>query len=76
MKPCYSEMRSSRRAVEELLVDNFQDLLINLEDESDTGYTEALAWDGTDNIGNFEDDTAEREVLQSADRVTHAGVLG
>ena len=30
---------------------------------------------GTDSIGNFEYDTAEREVLQSAD-LTHAGVLG
>ena len=76
MKPCYSETGSSRRAVEELLVDNFQDLLISLEDESVTGYTEALAWDdGTDSIGNHEDDTAEREVLQSAD-LTPAGVFG
>ena len=36
-------------------MDHFQDLLINLEDESVTGYTEALAWDdGTDSIGNIE----------------------
>ncbi len=76
MKPCYSETGSSRRAVEEMLVDNFQDLLISLEDEHVTGYTEALAWnDGTDSIGNLEDDTAERKILQSAD-LTPAGVFG
>ena len=76
MKPCYSETGSSRRAVEEMLVDNFQDLLISLEDEHVTGHTEALAWnDGTDSIGNLEDDTAERKILQSAD-LTPAGVFG
>jgi hypothetical protein len=76
MMPCYSDTGSSRRAVEEMMVDNFQDLLISLEDEHVTGYTEALAWDdGADSIGNHEDDTAERELLQAPD-LTPAGVFG
>ena len=50
-----------------MLVDNFQDLPIGLEDEHVTGYTEALAWDyGIDSIGDREDDTAERKDIQSA----------
>ena len=76
MKPCYSETGSSRRAIEEMLIDNFQDLLINLEDEQVTGHTEALAWDdGADSIGDLEDETGERKVIQSAD-LTPAGVFG
>ena len=73
---CYSEEGSSRHPVEETLLDNFQDLLMTLEDERVTGYEEVLAWDeGEDSAGNLEENTDERDEYQISD-LTPAGVLG
>ena len=55
--PCYSEAGSSRRAIEEEMVDHFQDLLISLEDERVTGYSEDLAWN--DGEGSLPADTGD-----------------
>ena len=45
MKPCYSVEGSTRKEVEESVMDSFQDVLISLEDEQKiSGYTEALPW--------------------------------
>ena len=72
--PCYSEAGSSRRAIEEEMVDHFQDLLISLEDERVPGYSEDLAWnDGEDSIPGTGDGD-ETSSCYSAD-LTPAGVL-
>ena len=42
MKPCYSETGSSCRAIEEMLVTTLKSLVISLQDEHVTGYTEAV----------------------------------
>ena len=44
----YSPEGTSRRTVEETLIDNFQDFLMGLEDEKMTGYTEMIAWSSHD----------------------------
>ena len=80
MKPCYSVEGSTRKEVEESVMDSFQDVLISLEDEQKiSGYTEALTW----NYDDGEDRRSERqqsvkqppEEFQTAD-VYVAGVLG
>ena len=80
MKPCYSMEGSTRKEVEESVMDSFQDFLISLEDEQKiSGYTEALTW----NYDDGEDRRSERqqsdkqpaEEFQTAD-VYVAGVLG
>ena len=80
MKPCYSVEGSTRKEVEESVMDSFQDFLISLEDEQKiSGYTEALTW----NYEDGEDRGSERqqsdkqpgEEFQTAD-VSVAGVLG
>ena len=49
MKPCYSVEGSTRKEVEESVMDSFQDFLISLEDEQKiSGYTEALIWNYDD----------------------------
>ena len=60
LEPVYSVEGSSRRSVEELIMDNFQDLLISLEDENITGYAEALAYSESENYNeNVKFQTAE-----------------
>ena len=80
MKPCYSVEGSTRKDVEESVMDGFQDVSISLEDEQNiSGYTEALTW----NYDDGEDRRSERqqsdkqpaEEFQTAD-VYVAGVLG
>ena len=80
MRPCYSLEGSTRKEVEESVMDSFQDFLISLEDEQKiSGYTEALTW----NYDDGEDRGSERqqsdkqpaEEFQTAD-VSVAGVLG
>ena len=80
MKPCYSVEGSTRKDVEESVMDSFQDVSISLEDEQKiSGYTEALTWSYDD----VEDRRSERqqsdkqppEEFQTAD-VYVAGVLG
>jgi hypothetical protein len=76
LMPYYSDEGSNKRTIEEGMVDSFQDLLINFEDEQVTGYTEALACnDGEDSIANTEGIHDERSSYQSPD-LTPAGVLG
>lgn len=43
LKPMYSQEGTSRRITEEAVIDNFQDLLMRLEDENMIGYSEMLA---------------------------------
>ena len=44
VNPSYSEQGSSKRPLEEAVIDNLQDFLISLEDENITGYSEPVAW--------------------------------
>ena len=44
LQPQYSPEGSSRRLVEEKVVDHFQDFLLSLEDHNITGYSAPVAW--------------------------------
>ena len=44
LKPIYSKEGTSRRPLQEALLDHFQDFLMSLEDGVMSGYKEALAW--------------------------------
>ena len=79
MKPNFSLEGSSRKEIEESVMDSFQDFLISLEDhEKVTGYTEAVSWNYDENgIGGSEislPDSTPTEEFQTAD-ITVAGVL-
>lgn len=52
MVPHYSKKGTSRRCIEEELMDHLQDTLMAFEDENVTGHTVAVAW-------NYNDGTAE-----------------
>ena len=44
LQPQYSPEGSSRRLIEEKIVDHFQDFLLSLEDDNITGYSAPVAW--------------------------------
>ena len=70
--PCYSEAGSSRRAIEEEMVDHFQDLLISLENKRVPGYSEDLAWnDGEDSIPGTGDDGTKEEAAAQKKKPPH-----
>lgn len=78
MHPHYSSDGTSKRALEECIMDNLQDFLITLEDESICGYSEAIAWavdDPTEQVAGDAAATEENSQFQMAD-LTPAGVLG
>ena len=54
MQPEYSEPGSSRRTLEEKVVDNFQDFLNSIEDTKVTGYSAPVAW-------NYKDEDEEKQ---------------
>lgn len=75
MKPRYAVEGSTRREVEESVMDSFQDFLISLEDEKKiSGYSEALTWNYEDS-GDRGSDRQQAEEFQTAD-ISVAGVLG
>ena len=74
VSPCYSAEGTSRRKLEEEVMDNFQDFLSTVEDKNITGYTEALAWKEKNNITD-ENGVLEAEKYQAVN-VSPAGVLG
>ena len=73
LSPCYSDEGTSRRKVEEEVMDNFQDFLAIVEDNNITGYTEALAWKKNNNVTDESDDN-EAAKYQFVD-VSPSGVL-
>ena len=80
MKPKYSPEGSSRKRVEESVMDHFKDFLLSLEDEKRiSGYKEAIAWNYDEDDGNESGrkSTIEepKELFQTAD-ATVPGVLG
>lgn len=54
MQPQYSEAGKSRKALEEQVVDNFQDFLNNIEHSNVSGYAAPVAW-------NYQDDEEKKE---------------
>ena len=78
LSPEYSDDGTSKRIFENAIMDNFQDFLNTLEDESICGYTEAIAWnDGnpTEQVSDGTEELGENSQFQMAN-LTPAGVLG
>ena len=87
LKPLYSQEGTSKRIIEEGVMDNFQDLLMKMEDENMIGHSEMMAWNYQDklrdeelhvtNQSEAEDSPAEEspEHFHSA-VLTPSGVLG
>lgn len=71
--PDYCEQGSSRRVIEEAIMDYFQDTLQDIEDALITGYTAPIAWNYTDD--NREADTETTEKFQSPE-LSVSGVMG
>ena len=78
MQPELSPAGSSRREVEEKLMDDFQDLLMSIDEGNTIGCTSALAWkfDDDQSDGIPDADTLPcNERFEEAD-ISCAGVLG
>ena len=75
--PIHSPEGTSRRHIEEQIVDCFQDFLIQLEDNEISGLTEAIAWKNQDEQNESEacGSDEHQECFQSSD-LTPAGILG
>jgi len=75
LRPQYSPEGSSRKLVEEKVVDHLQDFLLSLEDDNITGYSVPMAW-------NYEDSHLQDKVEFSAEEQFHSpdltasGVMG
>ena len=55
LKPVYSEEGSSRKRIEESIIDFFQDALLSFEDGRVTGYSSAVAWNYFDELDKASD---------------------
>ena len=75
VKPSYSIEGSDRHQTEENIIDNFQDVLMALEDENVSGYFEPLPWRDKNNPHDDDYDEDEVKFSTSAD-ISPAGVLG
>lgn len=77
MSPEYSPAGSSRRELEEELMDNFQDFLMALDEGNITGYESAVAWNYNENDPEILESVTEplNEKFETAD-LTSAGILG
>ena len=78
MSPEYSDHGTSKRVFEESIIDNFQDFLNTLEDESICGNAEAIIWkDGnpSEQVSDVGEELGENSQFQMAN-LTPAGVLG
>jgi hypothetical protein len=77
LDPIYTLAGSSRRKVEESIMDFFQDFLFKLEDEKNIlGYTEAVAWnESRESAAEVSNADQPTEQFQSQD-LTPAGILG
>ncbi|CAB4028859.1 Hypothetical predicted protein [Paramuricea clavata] len=78
MKPRYSVDGSTRKKIEERVMDNFQDFLNSLEDNDEkvSGYSEAVSWNYVE-IEESSEPSAEQtnEEFQVAE-ITVPGMLG
>lgn len=69
LNPIYSEEGSSRKKVEDIIIDFFQDTLLSFEDGRVSGYTSALAWNYADQLDEVSKDQPmlENESLPPAE---------
>ena len=77
LEPEFSDMGTPERAVEDQVIDNFQDFLHKLEDEQITGYSSAVAWNYDSDLleGSGEGDvTVDEEKYEEAE-LSAAGVM-
>ena len=75
LKPRYSPEATSKRLVEESLMDHMQDLLISFEDKKVTGMSAPVAWKDDDAEVGETENTDTEEVLETAD-LSVAGIMG
>ena len=77
LKPVYSEMCASKGLVEELMMDNFQDMLNSIEDSPIEGFEAATAWAFDDKEGTKET-CKGREAEEHFEKVpvTVPGIMG
>ena len=80
LNPQYSPEGSSKRLVEEKVVDHFQDFLLSLEDENITGYSAPIAWNYAEDSqlqdrAEFPGESSESEKFHSPE-LTASGVMG
>ena len=77
LTPRYSPEGTSKRLVEESLMDHMQDLLISFEDKKITGISAAVAWRDDDDevVETCATGNTDEEVLETAD-LSVAGVMG
>ncbi|KAL9986031.1 hypothetical protein ACROYT_G000087 [Oculina patagonica] len=79
LNPRYSPEGSSRRLVEEKIVDHFQDFLLSLEDDNITGYSAPIAWNYEDGLlqdrAEIPEEPSEMEKFQTPE-LNAAGVMG
>ena len=76
--PEYLDHGTSKRVFEESIMDNFQDFSNALEDESNFGYAEVIAWkdaNPTEQVFDVGEELGENSQFQIAN-LTTAGVLG
>ena len=80
LNPQYSPEGSSKRLMEEKVVDHFQDFLLSLEDENITGYSAPIAWNYAEDSqlqdrAEFPGESSEIEKFHSPE-LTASGVMG
>ena len=75
LRPQYSPEGSSRKLVEEKVVDHLQDSLLSLEDDNITGYSAPMAWNYEESHLQDKVEFAAEEQFHSPD-LTASGVMG
>ena len=79
LQPHYSPEGSTRRQLEENIVDHFQDFLLSLEDDSITGYSAPIAWNyeecESQDMSESPGESPGSEKFHSPD-LTASGVMG
>ena len=78
IKPEFSPAGSTQRGLEEMLMDNFQDFLMALDEGAITGYDCPIAWNYTDDhLDNILKEVTEESVEKfDTAELTSAGVMG
>ena len=74
MNPQYSPEGSSRRQIEENIMDHFQDCLILFEDDNVKGHSAAVAWNYKDE--SLENECEEKSEVFETPELSVAGVMG
>ena len=75
LRPQYSPEGSSRKLLEEKVVDHLQDFLLSLEDDNITGYSAPMAWNYEESHLQDKVEFAAEEQFHSPD-LTASGVMG